>query len=93
MHTTYAHAISRRRARYASVAGIVSLAGPLTAAGGVIWGILQPWRVTLLHPHGEGLWWLLIEPPVLVAAAGILFAVVVARPLLTDLEEHRAATR
>jgi hypothetical protein len=78
---------------YAGRARLVSLLGPMVAAGGVIWGILQPARVTLLHPYGQGFWWLLIEPPVLVAAAGIFFALVVARPLLADLEESDAATR
>ncbi|HXK15572.1 MAG TPA: hypothetical protein VNH45_13645 [Gaiellaceae bacterium] len=74
-------------------ARVVSLLGPTTVAAGLIWGILQPWRVTLLHPRGQGFWWLVIEPPVLVAVAGVIFAVVVARPLLTDLEAHDAAPR
>jgi NAD(P)H-flavin reductase len=65
----------------------------MVAAGGVIWGILQPDRVTLLHPYGQGFWWLLIEPPLLVLAAGVFFALVVARPLLADLEESDAAAR
>jgi hypothetical protein len=47
--------------------------------------------VTLLHPHGQGFWWLVVEPPLLVVAAGVFFALVVARPLLADLEAHRAA--
>jgi hypothetical protein len=71
----------------------VSLLGPTTVASGLIWAILQPWRLTLLHPRGEGVWWLLIEPPLLVAVAGVIFALVVARPLLTDLETHDAAPR
>jgi hypothetical protein len=71
----------------------VSLIGPTTVAAGLIWAILQPWRLTLLHPRGQGFWWLLIEPPLLVAAAGVIFALVVARPLLTDLEAHDAAPR
>ena len=74
-------------------ARVVSLLGPTTVAAGLIWGILQPWRVTLLHPRGQGFWWLVIEPPVLVAVAGVIFAVVVARPLLSDLEAHDAAPR
>jgi hypothetical protein len=49
--------------------------------------------VTLLHPRGQGFWWLVVEPPLLVVLAGIVFAVVVARPLLADLEEHDAAAR
>ena len=71
----------------------VSLIGPATVAGGLIWGILQPYRLTILHPRGQSFWWLLIEPPLLVAAAGIIFAVVVAKPLLADLEAHHAASR
>jgi hypothetical protein len=71
----------------------VSLIGPATVASGLIWGILQPHRLTFLHPRGQGLWWLVLEPPLLVAAAGVIFAVVVARPLLADLEAHDAAPR
>lgn len=71
----------------------VSLLGPATIACGLIWGILQPHRLTILHPRGEGVWWLLLEPPLLVAAAGVIFALVVAKPLLTDLEEHHASPR
>jgi hypothetical protein len=71
----------------------VSLIGPTTVACGLIWAILQPYRLTILHPRGQGVWWLLLEPPLLVAAAGVIFALVVARPLLTDLEAHDAASR
>ena len=74
-------------------ARVVSLLGPTTVASGLIWGILQPWRLTFVHPRGQGFWWLVIEPPVLVAVAGVVFALVVARPLLTDLEAHDAAPR
>jgi hypothetical protein len=88
MHTTYASraAVGRRDPR----AQAISLLGPLVSTGGIVWGILQPYLVTLLHPRGQGFWWLLIEPPLLVVAAGVLFALVVARPLLADLERHRA---
>ncbi|HZT14477.1 MAG TPA: hypothetical protein VFA19_00890 [Gaiellaceae bacterium] len=65
----------------------VSLLGPLTMLAGLLWAIAQPYRITLLHPHGQGFWWLVVEPPLLVVAAGIAFALVVARPLLADLEE------
>jgi hypothetical protein len=79
--------------RYHRVAHVVSLTGPAVAAAGVIWGILQPYRVTLLHPRGESFWWLLIEPPVLVLVVGLLFTAFVARPLISDLEGHDAAAR
>ena len=72
---------------------IVSSIGPIVVAAGFVWAILQPYRVTLLHPRGQGLWWLLIEPPLLVVGAGIVFALLVARPLLSDLEERDAAPR
>ncbi len=72
---------------------IVSAIGPTVVAAGLIWAILQPYRVTLLHPRGQGFWWLVIEPPLLVMGAGIVFALLVARPLLADLEEHDAAAR
>jgi hypothetical protein len=74
-------------------ASLVSLVGPVTVAAGFVWGILQPHRVTLLHPAGQGFWWLVLEPPLLVAAAGLVFALVVARPLIADLEERDAAAR
>jgi hypothetical protein len=72
-------------------ARIVSALGPTTALGGVIWAIVQPYRVTLLHPHGFGFWWLFVEPPLLVIAAGLFFHFVVVPGLLEDLEDHDAA--
>jgi hypothetical protein len=67
--------------------------GPVTVVVGVGWAIVQPWRVTLLHPYHQGFWWLAVEPPLLVMAAGLLFSLVVARPLIADLEERDAAAR
>src|SRR5262245_16051449 len=67
-------------------ARVVWLIGPLTVVAGVAWAILQPYRITLLHPRGEGFWFLFVQPPLWVIAAGILFAVFVARPLVADLE-------
>jgi hypothetical protein len=72
---------------------LVSAIGPTVVAAGLIWAILQPYRVTLLHPRGQSFWWLVIEPPLLVMGAGVVFALLVARPLLADLEEHDAAAR
>lgn len=90
MNTTYVSETGERRDRRALA---VSYVGPLVSAGAIVWAILQPYRVTLLHPRGQGFWWLVIEPPLLLFVAGILFALVVARPLLADLEEHRATAR
>ena len=74
-------------------ARLVSALGPLTALAGAIWAIVQPYRVTLLHPDGQGFWWLLVEPPLLVIAVGLLFYFVVLPGLLEDLEEARATSR
>lgn len=68
-------------------ARLVGLLGPLTMLGGVAWAFLQPYRITLLHPHGEGFWWLLVEPPLLVVGVGIVFALFVAPGLIEDLAE------
>ena len=93
MQGSYAHQVSasdtQRRTR--RVAQAISSIGPITAAAGVIWAILQPYRLTLLHPRGQGFWWLVVEPPLLVVLAGIVFTFVVARPLLADLEAHDAS--
>jgi hypothetical protein len=71
----------------------IGLIGPLTVLAGILWAIVQPWRLTLLHPHHQGFWWLAVEPPLLVAGAGIFFALCIARPLLADMEEHDGAAR
>jgi hypothetical protein len=71
----------------------VSALGPLTVLAGLTWAILQPYRITLLHPRGQGFWWLVVEPPLLAVAVGLLFALVVAPGLLDDLEEAEATGR
>jgi formate hydrogenlyase subunit 3/multisubunit Na+/H+ antiporter MnhD subunit len=74
-------------------ARVIALLGPLTVVAGIVWAIVQPYRLTLLHPHHQGFWWLAVEPPLLVAGAGIFFALAIARPLLADMEEHDGAAR
>jgi hypothetical protein len=91
MNTIYAPE-TLERSRF-SRPQLISLLGPLIAAAGVVWAILQPYRVTLLHPRGQGFWWLVAEPPLLVVLVGVVFALVVARPLLADLEEHGGTAR
>ena len=75
-------AVRRRTAR----AWAITTLGPATMLGGVVWAFLQPYRITLLHPHGQGFWWLAIEPPLLAVLAGIVFAFLVAPGVLEDLE-------
>jgi hypothetical protein len=73
----------RRSAR----AYILSALGPVTVTAGIVWALVQPYRLTFLHPRGESFWWLLIEPPLLVVLAGALFHFLVVPSLLEDLEE------
>jgi hypothetical protein len=70
-------------------ARIMSMLGPATAFAGVVWALVQPYRITLLHPHGQGFWWLFVEPPLLVVAVGLFFHFVVMPGLLEDLEEEQ----
>lgn len=72
-------------------ARLVSAIGPLTALAGTIWAVVQPYRLTILHPHGQGFWWLFVEPPLLVIAVGLFFYFAVVPGLLDDLEEADAA--
>jgi hypothetical protein len=87
MNSTYVRSLPAERTRRSRRAQLISLLGPATVAAGVVWAIIQPYRLTLLHPFHQGFWWLVTEPPLLVAAAGAVFALVIARPLLVDLEE------
>jgi amino acid transporter len=84
--TQYAPELLRTRARRSLRAIAVLSLAPLTMLVGVAWAFLQPWRVTLLHPHGQGFWWLAVQPPLLVIAAGVVFAFVAAA-IVRDLEE------
>ena len=93
MSSIYARSLPVARTHRNRRAQAVSLLGPLTVAAGLVWAIVQPYRITLLHPHHQGFWWLVVEPPLLVVVAGLIFALVVARPLLADLEEHHATAR
>lgn len=75
----------RRLARTWAVAAI----GPVTVLAGVAWAIVQPYRLTLLHPEGQGFWWLAVEPPLLIVLVGLLFSAFVAPGLIDDLEDTR----
>ena len=67
---------------------IVLALGPLTAFIGLGWALIQPYRLTLIHPHGEGFWWLFSEPPLYVVLVGVLFRLLIAPGLVKDLEEQ-----
>jgi hypothetical protein len=50
---------------------------------------VQPWRLTLLHPHAQGIWWLLGESPLYVVLVGVLFRVLLAPGIVEDLQARR----
>ncbi len=77
----------QRVARRSRRAFVVLSLGPLCALGGVVWALLQPYRITLLHPYGQGFWWLLSEPPIYVLLVGLAFHWLVAPGLVEDLED------
>jgi hypothetical protein len=77
-------AVRRRSARAFAITAL----GPGTMLGGVVWAFAQPYRITLLHPRGQGFWWLVVEPQILVVLAGIFFAVLIAPGVIEDLEAH-----
>ncbi len=61
--------------------------GPLTIVAGVVWAIAQPYRVVFLDREGKGFYDYLAQPPLLVVAVGLFFAVVIAPGLAADLEQ------
>ncbi|TML97987.1 MAG: hypothetical protein E6G03_01465 [Actinobacteria bacterium] len=80
----------KARAHLTARARIVSALGPMTALAGIVWALVQPYRITFLHPRGETFWFLVVEPPLLVIAVGLFFHFVIVPGLLEDLEEERA---
>lgn len=81
--------LRRRTARRSGRALAIGALGPLTALGGLVWSVAQPYRVTLLHPRGEGLWDLAVQPPLLVIAVGLAFAFAIAPGILEDIQSAR----
>jgi hypothetical protein len=79
----------RERTRRPLREAAVSLVGPVTVAVGLLWALLQPYRITLLSPRGEGFWWLAVQPPLLVIGVGVLFHLVVVPGVLEDLRRQR----
>jgi hypothetical protein len=87
VNTQVATEASRPRTRRSARAAVVLSLGPLTVLGGVVWALLQPYRITLFHPSGEGFWWLFSEPPLYVILVGIFFHFLVAPGVVADLEQ------
>jgi hypothetical protein len=78
-HDAAAGSPAQQRAR------VILALGPLTIVVGLVWALAQPWRLTLLHPSGQGFWWLFAEPPIYVVLVGVLFRLVLAPGIVADL--------
>ena len=78
---------TRARIRQSRRHTAVSALGPLTALAGLIWALIQPYRITMLDPDGHSFWYLVVQPPLLVILAGAIFHFWVVPGLLADLEE------
>ena len=93
MSADLAHELQRktgeRAAPLAVRARVVLALGPAASLGGLVWAFVQPWRLTLLHPHGQGFWWLLGESPLYVVLVGVLFRVLLAPGIVEDLQARR----
>ena len=84
------HAARRRRASATrrGRALAVLLLGPLTMLGGLVWAVAQPYRIVVLDRDGMGMYDYLVQPPLLVALVGVVFARVIAPGLVDDLESE-----
>lgn len=78
---------ARARTRHSWRNTAVSALGPLTALAGLIWALVQPYRITLLDPDKHSFWYLAVQPPLLVMLVGALFHFWVVPGLLSDLED------
>jgi hypothetical protein len=78
-----ARALTRHSRRHTAVSAL----GPVTALAGLIWALVQPYRITLLDADKHGFWYLAVQPPLLVILVGVIFHFWVVPGLLADLEE------
>jgi hypothetical protein len=88
-HEAVQQQASKRTAARSVRARVVLAIGPATMLAGLAWAVWQPYRLTFLHPHGEGFWWLVGgEAPLFPVLTGLAFWLVVARPLAQDLQSR-----
>jgi hypothetical protein len=66
----------------------IQLIGPSTMVAGLVWAVVQPYRLAFLYPEGKGAYDYLVQPPLLVVVVGLLYLVLVAPGLVEDLERQ-----
>jgi hypothetical protein len=81
-HATQLDAPTRRSRRAVAASAL----GPITVLGGLVWALVQPYRLAFLHPGDHGFWSLVVEAPLLVMLVGALFHLVVLPGLVEDVE-------
>ena len=81
----------RRSARKTARVLAVEALGPLVVLGGIVWSLVQPYRIVFFYPDGKSAFDWLVQPPLLVVLVGVLFAVVVAPGLADDLDDEGEA--
>ena len=80
----------RREARRSGRVLALEALGPLTILGGIVWALAQPYRVAFFYPAGKGAWEWAVQPPLLVVAVGLAFALFVTPGLVEDMERRGA---
>ena len=65
---------------------VLQLLGPLTILAGLVWGVAQPYRILILdRERGGDLYDYVFQGPLLVIFVGLMFTVLVAPGLVSDL--------
>ena len=65
---------------------VLQLLGPLTILAGLVWSVAQPYRILILdRDRGGDLYDYVFQGPLLVIFVGLMFTVLVAPGLVSDL--------
>ncbi len=65
--------------------------GPLSILGGIVWAILQPYRIVFFSSSDHGVYDYLAQGPLLVIGVGLFFTLVIAPGLIEDLRSDRGS--
>ena len=87
--------VTRRRTRRGSPRALaIHLIGPITILAGIAWAVAQPYRIVFLDSEKKGFYDYVFQPPLLVIAVGLIYALLLAPGLVDDLRgEDDGATR